>query len=148
MRRSMIVLLVMAAIVLSTLPAQAAPWQQEWLPDADLFCQVDGAFVDVGAWIGNPKGGTLWVAEGPFAGHYLMVTTAHFFAPAVLGAEPLPDEELAMLFPLGERTFGGKAGLDVRVTCQVVSRFDLDPAGEVDPDDFTVYAPMVLAKVR
>jgi hypothetical protein len=150
MRKRMIVLLVMAAIVLSTLPAQAAPWQQNWLPDADLFCQDDGDFVDVGVWTGNPNAGTLWVAEGPFAGHYLLVTTAHFGASGVLGTEPLSDEELAMLHPLGERTFGRKAGLDERVTCQVVSRFDRDLDGEVDldPDDFTIYAPMVLAKVR
>lgn len=148
MRKRAIVLMVMAVVVLSALPAQAAPWQHQWLPDADLFCQDDGGdFVDVGAWVGNPNAGTLWVAEGPFAGQYLMVMTAHFFAPEVLGEKPLPDEELAMLYPLGERTFGRKTGHGGRVSCQVVSRF----AGEDDTthlDDFTVYAPMVLARVR
>jgi hypothetical protein len=148
MRKSMIALLMMAAIVLPMLPAQAAPWQQQWLPDADLFCQGEGGFVGVGAWIGNPNAGTLWVAEGPFAGHYVTIASAHLYAPAALGDEPLSDGELAMLYPIGERAFGRKAGLAERVSCQVVSRFDLDRDGEVDPDDFTVYAPLVLAKVR
>jgi hypothetical protein len=144
MRKRAIVLMVMAVVVLSTVPAQAAPWQHEWLPDADLYCQDEGGFVDVGDWVGNPSAGTLWVAEGPFAGHYLMVTTAHFYAPGELGQAPLPEEELAMLFPLGERAFGRKVGRDQRVVCQVVSRFDMDN----DDDDFTIYAPLVLARVR
>jgi hypothetical protein len=139
MRKRAIVLMVLAVVVLSTLPAQAAPWEQQWLPDADLFCQHEGDFVDVGDWVGNPSAGTLWVAEGPFAGHYLIVTSAHFGAPG-LGEMPLTDEELAMLYPLGERTFGRKVGRDQRVACQVVSRFEMY--------DFTVYAPLVLARVR
>jgi hypothetical protein len=140
MRKRAIVLMVMAVVVLSALPAQAAPWQHQWLPDADLFCQDDGGrVVDVGAWVGNPNAGTLWVAEGPFAGHYLMVTTEHYFAPG-LGDTPLQEGELAQLPPPEVRTFGRKLGRADRVTCQVVSRFEAY--------DFTVYAPMVLARVR
>jgi hypothetical protein len=147
MRKRATVLMVMAVVVLSTVPAQAAPWEQQWLPDADLFCQHEGDFVAVGDWVGNPSAGTLWVAEGPFAGHYLIVTSAHYYAPEVLGQVAVSDEELAMLYPLGERTFGRKVGRDQRVACQVVSRF-AGPDDESHEDDFTVYAPLVLARVR
>jgi hypothetical protein len=42
------------------------------------------------------------------------------------------------------RSFGKKAGLGDRVHCQVVSRFDHDD----DDDDFTIVAPLELAKLR
>jgi hypothetical protein len=140
MRKSLMIALLVATVGVLALPAQAAPWGQSWLPDADMFCQQNGTLVDAGAWIGNPSAGTLWIADGEFAGHYVTVHSAHYFAP---GLEYEPFNDVSGLYPLGERSFGKKVGLD-RVHCQVVSRFDF----EGEDDDFTVVAPIELAQLR
>jgi hypothetical protein len=141
MRKTLVIALLVALVGVLALPAQAAPWNQRWLPDADLYCQEDGGLVDAGEWVGNPSAGTLWIADGEFAGHYATVHSAHYFVP---GLARQPFDDVTGLYPLGERSFGNKTGLGARVHCQVVSRFDLPG---VD-DDFTILAPLELAKLR
>jgi hypothetical protein len=137
-RKTLVIAVLVAMVGVLTLPAQAAPWNQSWLPDADLYCEQDGLLVAAGAWVGNPSAGTLWIADGEFAGHYVTIHSAHYYVP---GLEYLPFDDVTGLYPLGERSFGKKAGLVDRAHCQVLSRFDGD-------DDFTVVAPLKLAKLR
>jgi hypothetical protein len=138
MTRRTIVPLLVAAFALVALPAHAAPWQQSWLPDADLFCVDEGAgWVDVGPWVGNPDAASLWVAAGPFAGHYVLVEADHYLEFGV--AAVAPRDAFDGTVYLYSTTFGEKRGLTDRVDCQVVSRF----AGPL-----TVYAPMKLARIR
>jgi hypothetical protein len=141
MRKTLVTALLVAMVGVLASPAQAAPWNQSWLPDADLYCQQDGQLVDAGEWVGNPSAGTLWIADGEFAGHYVTVHSAHYFVPG-LALEPFGD--VTDLYPLGERSFGKKTGLGDRVHCQVLSRFDLDG----DEHDFTIVAPIELARLR
>jgi hypothetical protein len=141
MRKTLVIAVLVAMVGVPALPAQAAPWNQSWLPDADLYCEQEGVLAAVGEWVGNPSAGTLWIAGGDFAGHYVTVRSAHYYAPG-LAYEPFDD--VAGLYPLGERSFGKKAGLGDRVHCQVVSRFDLDGY----EDDFTIIAPLELANLR
>lgn len=136
MKRTTIVLMLVAAVGLLTGPAHAAPWQQTWLPDADLFClDDDGGWVDVGRWVGNPDAATLWVADGPFAGHHVLVAADHYLEFGVTAYAPRDAFDDTIY--LYSTTFGAKRGLTDRADCQVVSRF----AGP-----FTVYAPMTLAR--
>lgn len=138
MKRRTLVLTLVAAFALVAVPAHAAPWQQTWLPDADLFCIDDQeGWVDVGTWVGNPNAATLWVREGPFAGHHVIVTADHYVEFGV--AADAPRDAFGDTLFLYSSAFGAKRGLTDRVDCQVVSRFD----GPV-----TVYAPLELARVR
>jgi hypothetical protein len=138
MRKTLVIALLVAMVGVLALPAQAAPWNQRWLPDADLYCQQDGELVDVGEWVGNPSAGTLWIADGEFAGHYVTIHSAHYLAPGMVDE---PYDDVDELFQLGEpRSFGNKAGLGDRVHCQVLSRFA--------EHGFTVVAPLELAKLR
>jgi hypothetical protein len=136
MRKTLVIALLVAMVGVLALPAQAAPWNQRWLPDADLYCQQDGVLIDAGEWVGNPSAGTLWIADGEFAGHYATVTTEHYFVP---GLEDEPYDVSGME-PFETRSFGRKTGLGDRVHCQVVSRFA--------ERGFTVVAPLELAKLR
>jgi hypothetical protein len=135
-RRVIVVATLLAALGLVAAPVSAAPWQQTWLPDADLFCVDEhGAWVDVGRWVGNPGAASLWVAKGAFAGHYVIVAADHYLEPGVAAATPRDTFEGTV--HLSSDTFGEKRGLSDRADCQVVSRF----GGPV-----TVYAPLELAR--
>jgi hypothetical protein len=141
MRKTLVIALLVAMVGVLALPAQAAPWTQSWLPDADLYCQQNGVLVAAGEWVGNPSAGTLWIADGEFAGHYATVTTEHYFVPGV-DREMIGPYDVSGMEPFETRSFGEKAGLRDRVHCQVVSRF------EGDGYAFTIVAPLELAKLR
>jgi hypothetical protein len=136
MKRTTVLATVLAVIGLVAVPAHAAPWQQTWLPDADLFCEdADGQWVDVGRWVGNPNAASLWIADGGFAGHHVIVTAEHYLEFGVAAYEPRDDFAGTIL--LGTDGFGHKRGVTDRASCQVVSRF---------PGPVTVYAPLELAR--
>lgn len=139
MKRQLIAAAVAALVVLMAVPAQAAPWKLQALPDADMFCgagltQVDG-------FTGNPNGGSLWIDDETYGGHYVIVTSDHYLVPGVLLSAP--QEDLSGFIPLGARYFGEKTGTTDRIDCQVVSRWDFPGDG----GDFTVIAPIELARV-
>lgn len=136
MKRHLITAAVAALVVLMAVPAMAAPWNLQALPDADMFCGANYAD-EVDGFTGNPNSGTLWIEDDVYGGHYVIVMSDHYLAEGLLYG---PQEE-PYGFPLGERHFGAKMGTTDRIECQVVSRWAVPDA------PFTVIAPVELARV-
>ncbi|MGC5585012.1 hypothetical protein [Ornithinimicrobium sp. W1665] len=115
--------------------ASGAP--STWLPDAEIWCE--GA-TEGSRWVAIPPADSLWIEDGPYAGHYVILTSAHYFAP---GYVEEPSEDLYVEDELLEaRTIGTKKGLEARaVSCDFVSRFTT-PEGT-----FSVVGPLRIAKV-
>lgn len=112
--------------------ASAAP--QMRLPEADLWCEGDLVAAS-DAWVALPKAGTLWIDDGPMAGHYVILASGHHAVPGHLYSPPA--EELEM-----DRSYGSKAGLaDASLSCVVVSRWNT-PDGPM-----TVLGPIEIAAV-
>jgi hypothetical protein len=83
----------------------------------------------------------LWVDAGPLAGHYVILADTHYRVSGLL-TEPPPDYSNAV--PLGEKTWGDKAGLaQEAIDCQFVSQWDFP--GE--DQDFTVVGPISMVRV-
>jgi hypothetical protein len=139
MRKLIVSLLVVVLAVLAFVPAQAAP-TRTWLgEDANLYCGEIVANMDpVGPFVVNPQAGTLWVHDGEYAGHYLIVASEHYLVVEDPGTGPRASDDLLPVDMVDARTFGRKLGRTERVACQVVSPYP----------GFTVFAPMELALVR
>lgn len=119
--------------------ASAEP-QGTWLPDADLFC---GQAQPLGSteWVWTPGGESLWLRTGPLAGHYVILSDAHYLMP---GLQTEPPASYDGLPQVGSLVRGQKTGLaEDAITCQFVSRWDLPG----DTDDFSVVGPVTMTRV-
>lgn len=133
--------MVAAAVAASTLAtvttASGAP--RSWLPDAELVC--DGTTVTTDQWVAIPPSDTLWIQEGPMAGHYVILSSTHYWMDGYVETPPASYEGLPML---ESRTHGQKTGLaEGSMTCDFISRWG--PQG--DPDTFSVVGLLTIAKV-
>jgi hypothetical protein len=118
--------------------ASAEP-QRTWLPDADLFCPSDTLVT--GEWGGLPGSDSMWIKDGPHAGHYVIVTDSHYFMP---GLQVAPPESYEGLDQVGYLVRGKKAGLaQDAITCQFVSRWDMSG----DEEDFSIVGPVTMVRV-
>jgi hypothetical protein len=118
--------------------ASAEP-QRIWLPDADLVCGAET--FTTGQWVWTPGAESLWINTGPLAGHYVMLTDAHYLMP---GLQAEPPASYDGLMPVGSAVRGSKAGLaGDAISCDFVSRWDLPG----DEDDFSVVGPITMVRV-
>ena len=109
-----------------------------WLPDALLFC----GDVTVGAdqWVALPPSDTLWITDGPLAGHYVILTDTHY---RVDGYWTAPPPSYAGLEGV-TRVRGVKQGLSgSTMTCDFVSRWGQPGA----PGTFSVVGPITVARL-
>ena len=118
--------------------ASAEP-QRRWLADADLVCQADT--LSTSEWVSVPGSDSLWITDGPLAGHYVILADSHYVMP---GLQEEPPESYAGLPQVGSLVRGTKAGLaGDSLTCDFVSRWDAP--GEAD--DFSVVGPLTMVRV-
>ena len=78
MKRTRLAAVSAAAVLFGMLgagAASAAP-PAPWLPDADLFCPGDTLYQ--GEWVTAPGSDSLWVMDGPLAGHYVLLAFSHY----------------------------------------------------------------------
>lgn len=123
--------------VLGTGVASAQPSPR--LPDADLFCPGDT--LSTMEWVSVPGSDSLWIKDGPLAGHYVILTDSHYLMPGLQYAPPADYEGLDQV---GNLVRGNKTGLaGDTITCQFVSRWDLPGV----TDDFSVVGPITMAQV-
>lgn len=114
-------------------PASSAPATR--LPDAQLW--ADGQLVaDATEWVVMPKAGTLWITEGDWAGHYVIIDSVHLFYPEVYLEEPPLVIDVDPT-----RFFGKKTGLEP-IDVVVLSRF-----GTPEEPMMSVVGPITIAKV-
>lgn len=119
--------------------AASAEPQRTWLPDADLFCQSDT--LGTSEWVSVPGSDSLWIKDGPLAGHYVILADSHYFMP---GLQHEPPESYVGLEQVGNLVRGQKAGLAAAaLTCDFVSRWDV--AG--DEEDFSIVGPVTMVRV-
>ena len=119
--------------------ASAEP-PRAWLPDADLFCPGADT-LSTSEWVWTPGAESLWINTGPLAGHYVMLSDAHYLAPGLLTEPPASYDEL---MPVGSTVRGEKTGLAAgAITCQFVSRWQMPDAA----DDFSVVGPITMVRV-
>ena len=118
--------------------ASAEP-QRTWLPDADLFCQADT--LGTSEWVSVPGSDSLWIKDGPLAGHYVILTDSHYFMP---GLHIEPPESYVGLDQVGNLVRGQKVGLaEDSITCDFVSRWDVPG----DEEDFSTVGPLTMVRV-
>lgn len=119
--------------------AASAEPQRTWLPDADLVCETDT--LTGSEWVWTPGAESLWIGSGPLAGHYVMLSDAHYL---MLGLQAEPPASYDGLLPVGSAVRGSKTGLaGDAITCHFVSRWDLPGDG----DDFSVVGPITMVRV-
>ncbi len=115
--------------------ASAAPATR--LPDADLVC--GSVTLHSTDWVALPSSGTLWIKTGTLAGHYVILSDAHYVVPGYLASPPASYDGLMLL---DDRSMGTKAGLaDAAMSCDFVSRWG---TGE---EASSVVGPIVIAPV-
>jgi hypothetical protein len=118
--------------------ASAEP-QRIWLPDADLFCGVDT--LSTSQWVSKPGSDSLWINEGPLAGHYVILADSHYFMPGLVTD---PPETYVGLEQVGSLVRGDKTGLAANaITCDFVSRWDVPG----DEEDFSIVGPVTMVRV-
>lgn len=84
---------------------------------------------------------SLWVDDGPLAGHYVLLAFSHY---RMTGLQTAPPDSYAGLDQLDNVVRGAKTGLAGNaITCQFVSRWDLPGTA----DDFSVVGPVTMVKV-
>ena len=119
--------------------AASAEPQRTWLPDADLFCPSDT--LGTSEWVSVPGSDSLWIKDGPHAGHYVILTDSHYFMP---GLQYEPPETYVGLDQVGNLVRGHKTGLAAdSITCHFVSRWDA-PGFE---DDASIVGPVTMVRV-
>lgn len=133
-----------AAAVLVTLAgagtASAQPSTNR-LPDADMLCPGSDP-LNSSQWVSLPGSDTLWLNEGPLAGHYLILSDSHYVVPGLVPADELSTDGLE---PVQTLSRGAKTGLaDGAITCEFVSHWDFP--GTVD--DMTVFGPITMVRVN
>lgn len=126
-------------VTLAGAGAASAQPQRTWLPDADLFCQADSLGTD--EWVGVPGADSLWIKQGPLAGHYVILADSHYFMPGLQYEAP---ESYVGLEQVGTLVRGKKTGLAPdAITCDFVSRWDFPG----DEEDFSIVGPVTMVRV-
>lgn len=141
MKRTRLAAVSAAAVLFGMLgagAASAAP-PAPWLPDADLFCPGDTLYQ--GEWVTAPGSDSLWVMDGPLAGHYVLLAFSHY---EMDGLQYEPPASYAGLPQVNDVVRGSKTGMaGGAITCQFVSRWDLPGTS----DDFSVVGPVTMVWV-
>jgi hypothetical protein len=133
-------LLAATAVLAAPAVATAAPSGVP-LPDAHAYC--DTTLTSVASFaFASPLGDSFWIGSGPYAGKRNIGYEARYLAPGLI-EEPAPlaiSRRTGHTSSRGEKSFGQKTGQTDTVTCEIVS------LGDLGPDSFTVFAPVVLSR--
>jgi hypothetical protein len=130
--------LVMGATMSVVTAATSSAAPRTWLPDADLVC--GNLTLGPADWVAVPPSGTLWIQTGELAGHYVILSSAHYLME---GYQEAPPTSYNGLEPLDSRTWGTKAGFTGQtLACDFVSRW-----GEKGADGtYSVVGPITIAR--